>query len=175
MRFDAKAYGPDVAKILAVGDNGERLMPLVRSAAFSPETKAAIQTLAERKSVPDAAIAGLYLYFSCWDEAHDIAQNISTREGSYWHAIVHRQEPDAGNAGYWFRQVGAHPIFPALRERAAEIGVDFGPRWDPIAFINLCERARQEPGSDAERLALETQRAEWQLLFDYCAAKSAGA
>jgi hypothetical protein len=89
--------------------------------------------------------------------------------------IVHRQEPDAGNAGYWFRQVGAHPVFPALRERAAEIGVDFGPRSDPIAFINLCERARQEPGSDAERLALETQRAEWQLLFDYCAAKSAGA
>jgi hypothetical protein len=175
MRFDAKAYGPDVAKILAVGDNGERLMPLVRSAPFSPETKAAIQTLAEQKSRPDTAIAGLYLYFSCWDEAHDIAQNISTREGSYWHAIVHRQEPDAGNAGYWYRQVGAHPIFPALRERAAEIGVDFGPRWDPIAFINLCERARQEPGSDAERLALETQRAEWQLLFDYCAVKSADA
>ena len=118
------------------------------------------------------ALAGLYLYFSCWHEAHEIAQNISSPEGSYWHAIVHRQEPDAGNAGYWFRQVGAHPIFPALREEAARIGVDFGPRWNPIAFIEMCERARQQPGSDEERMAIETQRAEWQLLFDYCAAKT---
>jgi hypothetical protein len=36
----------------------------------------------------------------------------------------------------------------------------------------MCERARQQPGSDAERKAIETQRAEWQLLFDYCAAKT---
>jgi hypothetical protein len=175
MRFDSKAYGGEVAEILALGGNGERLMPLIRLASSLPEPKAAILRLAERKSLPDAAIAGLYLYFSCWEEAHNLAQNIATREGSYWHAIVHRQEPDAGNAGYWFRQVGAHPIFPALRERAAEIGVDFGPRWDPIAFIDLCERARQEPGSKAERMALETQRAEWQLLFDYCAVKSTAA
>ena len=175
MQFDSKAYGPEVAEILALGGDGERFMPLVHPASSSPQPKAAIHALAERKSLADAALAGLYLYFSCWEEAHNIAQNISTREGSYWHAIVHRQEPDAGNAGYWFRQVGAHPIFPALRARAAEIGVDFGPRWDPIAFIAMCERARQDPGSKAERMALETQRAEWQLLFDYCAVKSAGA
>jgi hypothetical protein len=176
MRFDPKAYGPEVAGILALDGDGERLMPLVHiTAAHGPrsagEAKAATEALARRKLLPEAALAGLYLYFSCWHEAHEIAQNISTPEGSYWHAIVHRQEPDAGNAGYWFHQVGAHPIFPALREQAAQIGVDFGPRWDPIAFIEMCERARQ-PGSDAERMARETQRAEWQLLFDYCAAKT---
>jgi hypothetical protein len=34
----------------------------------------------------------------------------------------------------------------------------------------MCERARQQqPGSGTERMALLTQRAEWQLLFDYCA------
>jgi hypothetical protein len=66
--------------------------------------------------------------------------------------------------------VGAHPVFPALREHAAAIGVDFGPRWDPLAFIRFCEEARREPGSERERQALEIQRAEWQLLFDYCAA-----
>jgi hypothetical protein len=70
--------------------------------------------------------AALYLYFDCWDEAHEIAQDINTPEGSYWHGIVHRQEPDAANAAYWFRQVGAHPIFPALRERAVEIGLATG-------------------------------------------------
>jgi len=178
MRFDPKAYGPEVAAILALDGDGERLMPLVHGPPLvhrprsSHEVTEAIEPLAGRKLLPEAALAGLYLYFSCWEEAHEIAQNIATPEGSFWHAIVHRQEPDAGNSGYWFRQVGAHAIFPALREQAARIGVDFGPQWDPVAFIEMCERARQEPGSDAERKALETQRAEWQLLFDYCAAKT---
>ena len=76
-------------------------------------------------------MAGLYLYLSCWDEAHTVAQAIETAEGSYWHAIVHRQEPDVSNSAYWFRRVGEHPIFPGLRERAAAAGMDVGARWDP--------------------------------------------
>ncbi len=164
MPFDPAAYGPEIASILALDGNGERLMPLVRTASDQPNVRAQIQAL----SAPPIMRAGLYLYFSFWDEAHETAQDITTPEGSYWHAIVHRQEPDAGNAGYWFGQVGTHPIFPALRERAAAIGVDFGPRWNPRAFIDYCEQSRQHPGSDNERRALETQRAEWQLLFDYC-------
>ena len=98
-----------------------------------------------------------------------MAQDIATPEGSYWHAMVHRQEPASGNSGYWFRQVGRHAIFPALRQAAADLGVDLGRQWDPAAFIELCERARRSPGSALERQALEVQRAEWQLLFDYCA------
>ncbi len=172
MRFDPNDYGAEVAEILALDGNGSRLMPLTQAPCSSPQAKTALDALAQRKLLPETALAGLHLYFSCWDEAHHIAQDIGAPEGSFWHAIVHRQEPDAGNSGYWFRQVGAHPIFPALREEAARIGVDFGPRWTPSAFIEMCERARQAPGSDAERLALETQRAEWQLLFDYCAAKN---
>ncbi len=168
MPFDSSAYGPEVASLLAIDGHGERLMPLVHSAPSHPEARAAIEALAKGKVIPESAIAGLYLYFSYWDEAHEVAQSISTPEGSYWHAIVHRQEPDAGNAGYWFRQVGAHPIFPALRDRAAAIGLDFGPRWNPTAFIDYCEEARQHPGSEREKLAQEVQRAEWQLLFDYC-------
>ena len=113
--------------------------------------------------------AGLYLYFDCWDEAHSVAQDINNADGSYWHAIVHRQEPDAGNSRYWFRQVGDHPIFPALRARAAEIGVEFGTRWAPLKFIDYCEEARKHPGSPEEQKALEVQRTEWQLLFDWCA------
>jgi len=122
-----------------------------------------------RARAPEAALAGLYLYFDCWTEAHQTAQEIATPEGSYWHAIVHRQEPDAWNSGYWFRQAGRHSIFSALRDAAAGIGIAAGTRWNPQAFIEICERARANRGSDLERQACEVQRAEWQLLFDFCA------
>jgi hypothetical protein len=170
MAFDPSSYGPDVLAILALDGAGERLMPLVRAACSSDRARAALKTTAARalfpaSRAPEAALAGLYLYFSCWDEAHQIAQNIATPEGSYWHAIVHRQEPDDGNSAYWFHQVGSHPIYPSL---AAVANL---PRWDPVAFIERCAQARGEPASGLEHLALEVQRAEWQLLFDFCAAK----
>jgi hypothetical protein len=160
MAFHPHSYGPDVAAILALAENGERLMPLVQGKCVSAEALGRLNAADARSlfagaRAPGAAMAGLYLYFGCWDKAHEIAQGIETAEGSYWHAIVHRQEPDASNSGYWFRQVGEHPIFPALAKIA---GV---ARWDPLEFIRQCERAA--PG------ALELQRTEWQLLFDYCA------
>jgi len=55
--------------------------------------------------------------FSCFDESHEIVQNVHSHEGSFWHAILHRQEPDSGNAAYWFRRVGAHKIFRDLFPR----------------------------------------------------------
>jgi hypothetical protein len=42
-------------------------------------------------------------------------------------------------------------------------------KWDPFAFIAFCERARSQPNSTQEVAAMEIQRAEWQILFDYCA------
>jgi hypothetical protein len=174
MQFDPAAYGEEVAAILALDGLGERVMPLAEGRCSSDPAREILRAvdavrLFPGARSPHAAIAGLYLYFSCWDEAHQTAQDIPTAEGSYWHAIVHRQEPDEGNSGYWFRRVGAHAVFPDLRKEAAALGVDFGVQWDPLAFVEFCERARREPGSEREQQALEVQRAEWQLLFDYCA------
>jgi len=159
--FDPTIYGDEVARILALDGNGERLMPLTRGNCSSEARK-----MLDASKLPELVRAGLYFYFGCWKEAHELADN-NTHDGNYWHGIVHRQEPDPGNAGYWFRQLGQHPVFPLLRARAAEIGVDFGPQWDPFAFIDYCGRAK--PGTEEERRALEVQRAEWQLLFDHCA------
>src|SRR5436190_890296 len=138
MPFDAHAYGEKVAAILALDGNGERLMPLAEGICSSAEAlrvlKASTATeLFPLSRAPEAALSGLYLYFSCREESHNLSQEIETPDGSFWHGILHRQEPDAGNAAYWFRRVGAHPVFPALRAAAAGSGVEFGVRWDPFA------------------------------------------
>jgi hypothetical protein len=175
MPFDSHAYGREVAAILALAGNGSRPMALAEPVCISEDARARIAAA----KIPEILRAGLYLYFGCWNEAHEtaqniatregsywhaIVQNIATREGSYWHAIVHRQEPDAGNAGYWFGQVRTHPIF-------AELSAAAGEPWNPRTFVQLCERARE---AEAVRRARDLQLLEWQLLFDYCARQAIG-
>src|SRR5258708_4407638 len=87
MPFDPAAYGDEVAGILALDGNGERLMPLAMGHCSSGHAR---QRLGAAKAPllfpgslsPEAALCGLYLYFSCLDEAHEIAQDISTPEGA---------------------------------------------------------------------------------------------
>lgn len=180
MDFDPGRYGPEVARILAMGDNGNRLTGLVCGPCVSEEAR---RTLAQHRAVdlfparrdPEAAMAGLWLYFSCFEEAHHLVETPKTSDGEYWHGILHRQEPDPGNAAYWFRRVGRHPVCAGLAAEAKEIlqrypNAEFRVgQWDPFAFVHFCERARRQPGSDQEQVAKEIQRAEWQLLFDYSA------
>jgi hypothetical protein len=39
-----------------------------------------------------------------WEQAHTIAQDIPTRDGSWVHAFLHRQEGDEWNANYWYNR-----------------------------------------------------------------------
>jgi hypothetical protein len=163
MPFGAEKYGSAVASLLEAGGAAgiarhepRELFPGARS--------------------PEGAMAGLYLYHGGVDEAHRIAQDLNTAEGSFWHGIVHRLEPDPGNAAYWFRRTGRHPVFPALREAAGAAldqypgaGFPLKPEWDPFAWIDYWERARRSKGSVEERAAQAIQRVEWEILFDWCA------
>ena len=178
--FQSSVYGAKVEAILALEGRGARPMPLANGTPF----RSGIDTLAKCKArdlfpdarSPEAALSGLYLYFCGYDASHSLSQEIPTAEGSFWHGIMHRQEPDPSNAAYWFRRVGQHPIFPSLREAAAAMVEQNGATkfhvkstWDPFAFIDYCELARRKPGSTDEETAMAIQLAEWQLLFDYCA------
>jgi len=126
-----------VADILALAENGERLMPLAEGDCCSPAAlrrirDANVDELFPSAHARQAALAGLYLYFSCRDEAHEVAQADSSAEGSYWHGILHRQEPDAENASYWFRRVGKHPVFPGLLQAASRCGSAFCKSLGPV-------------------------------------------
>jgi hypothetical protein len=50
-----------------------------------------------------------------WGAAHQVAQDITTAEGSWIHAYLHRKEGDAANAAYWYRRA-AKPIASATLE-----------------------------------------------------------
>jgi hypothetical protein len=157
------------------------LLPLTRTANCTSEDAAAIRqagasALFPAARAPKAALSGLLLLLGCWDESHQVSQDIPSSDGSYWHGIAHRIEPDASNAKYWFGQVGPHPIFPKLRDAAAEIlqrgdvpDWNLEPAWNPFLFIEWCDQARRAPGARKECAALEIQRAEWDLLFESCA------
>jgi hypothetical protein len=111
------------------------------------------------------------------DASHTISQGIETREASWLHGIMHRREPDYGNAKYWFRRVGQHEAFPKLAKQVAELLhndrrelterlIENG-EWMPLAFVDECERLAQ--GSDAALTAAlrQIQAAEFECLIEH--------
>lgn len=110
--------------------------------------------------------AGILLLWDFLDESHEISQTMEgqgrPRTADYWHGIMHRREPDAGNANYWFRRVGKHPAFDSLSMHLdrwmQEAGASDEQRdlarttcmaadqFDPFAMIELSTQAIRKPG-----------------------------
>ncbi|MBW3597367.1 MAG: hypothetical protein KY475_08840 [Planctomycetes bacterium] len=180
--FDPQSYGPEAAALL--DDRLPDLGPGEQNRAARPQLERLTEeSLLAGREVADrdmarCCLSGLWLAHDFLDESHRISQEISTPEGSYWHGIMHRREPDFSNAKYWFGRVGEHPVFAPLCESARELAeqcettpdsafLGRQETWDPFRFIDLCEASYRRPSGDAE-LCRRIAREEWRLLFDHC-------
>jgi hypothetical protein len=169
----AALLGPELLPPLGPGTPDKKVHAAL--SALRVETAFAPHAVRDR-DMAACCLAGLWLLHNYLDESHRISQEIGTTTGSYWHGLMHRREPDFGNSKYWFRRVGNHPIFDALWAEAARLAAEGPPEaawfvkqtnWDPFALVDLCEQAL-DGNKDLEDFGRRVQRAEWDLLFDYC-------
>ncbi len=116
--------------------------------------------------------AGLFLFADDIDGAHELCQSVETPEGSYWHGIVHRREPDYGNAKYWFRRVGSHPVFAELSAssagRPAAKEILRGGAWDPFRMVDLVEACESGERPELREDLVLLQETEMLHLLGHC-------
>jgi len=157
--------------------------PSVQSqAALSNQIDVALNAIALTGTRAELLRATVFLWHDQFDEAHAIAQEIESRDGSYVHAILHRREPDYENAKYWFRRVGQHPCFGKLAGRAKvllgssddsilESKLIRRGEWDSFAFVDACEAMAGRASDDSQVTLLRgIQRAEIEVLLEYLTA-----
>jgi hypothetical protein len=182
------ALGPELRELVAsaplppLGPGTPNREAFVRLKALRLDEDFSPRPVRDR-AMAECCRAGLWLLHNYLDESHGISQEIATTSGSYWHGLMHRREPDASNAKYWFHRVGRHPVFEALHAEAARLAgtsVDrrlqrlaAAPHCEPFAFIDLCEAVR-DSGTEPETVCVQIQQLEWRLLFAYCCRQATG-
>jgi len=180
-QFDTKKYPADVQALLSTericelgpGRENDEALPMLE--ALSQDS---FQDGVADRQMAQCCISGLWLLHDYLDRSHTISQDIDSAAGSYWHAIMHRREPDYSNSKYWFRRVGDHPAFatlaavvesiPSTDAAIAEFGLLKNGDWDAFAFVDACQSVAKWPDAGKTRVLQEIAQAEWRILFDYC-------
>ncbi len=147
--MDADAVHTIVRTLLAREEPGL----LVPPGPWDPRLQKQIAALSPT-SLPQRCLqASLFLWNDDLWGCHDLVQKEEDEHGALLHAVLHRREPDAGNAKYWFRRVHDEPLFPQLLEAAKELareGPDLGglgrelaamKTWDALRMVDWCEAA----------------------------------
>jgi hypothetical protein len=82
-----------------------------------------INSLAEQQP-PQVAVLLQALWYEAkgnWEQAHNLAQDIHTPDGSWIHAYLHRAEGDTSNAQYWYHRANRKLPKLSLKEEWDEI------------------------------------------------------
>ena len=154
--------------------------PLSPRKTWDPEIHESIELLLPTggKEWPCLLKSALRLWNDDLEGSHLICQEFKTNTGCYLHGLMHRREPDYGNAKYWFRRVGDHPLFVPLQQTALGLSGDLAdvtemlgetPRWDPFRMVDWCEDFRS-PEKVAFLEALQAKEIE--AVADYCRQKA---
>jgi hypothetical protein len=165
----------ETAELPALGPGPRKgVTPLPRLNALIDECVAESRiSSAMRESIRAAVL----LWHDHLDASHRISQDLHSSDGSYLHGIMHRREPDYGNAKYWFHRVGPHPCFAELSSRVgvmlkstdhAALLHELLPesQWNPFAFVDACERASRSASTDAiPEMLRAIQAVEFELLL----------
>jgi hypothetical protein len=85
------------------------------------EFKASMSDALPPKGITASLAALWYAGKGDWEQAHAIAQDVPTREGSWVHAYLHRVEGDQWNANYWYNRAGRSIPALSLEQEWAEI------------------------------------------------------
>lgn len=96
----------------AIGKNGYAKRNKMKLEAFKSSMSGDIPPM----DIPSTLAALWYAGKGDWERAHNIAQDIPTREGSWVHAYLHRVEGDRGNANYWYNRAGRSMPASTLEE-----------------------------------------------------------
>lgn len=142
------------------------------------ETQASVERLVKSSEFRGTLLeSALWLLAGELDRSHTISQAFESSEGSFWHGIMHRREGDYGNAKYWFRRTGTHPVHEELANRiGAErdrfssdlpLGQLVSANEFAETLVDVAEsacRGNESWRRDAELICWW----EWQLLFNFC-------
>ena len=126
MQWNPQTYAPAIVELLQsevssdLGPGKSQADARPALARLTPESVCAPHAIKDM-DMARACLAALWLRHDFLDESHRISQDIENPTGSFWHGIMHRREGDFGNAKYWFRRVGKHPIFEPLALSAREL------------------------------------------------------
>ena len=192
--------GTMIAKVVARLERRAEPPLLVPPAEWDAELTAALQSTALEElfggrpigdgTAAEAVRAGLLLWNDALDASHKVSQGIDTPLGSYWHGIMHRREPDYGNARYWFQKVGKHAAMPRVREAVLAAGapgagapavrrlctaIEAQAAWDAERFVDWCEGAHASGAGDPVATFLRAaQLEEMRVLLAFSFAQATG-
>lgn len=155
--FTLQGLGPIVQRHFSVELAGlieQAAMPSLVSGPSDPGLTKWLRDADNRRTLSPKSLAAIWLVAGDLDASHTISQSIDDADGSFWHGIMHRREGDYGNAKYWFRRIGKHPVLDRLAQ---------GPYGAPYAFVDAVQRSVNRKELGGELAALQWD--EWQSLF----------